>query len=113
MLNSEMYNKAADMVESGWIQGEMAKNEEGCFVHPLAGDAKSWCLSGALRVVSWTVKDHNQYALTFLKLIKNLGLSEHATTWNDRPRRTKEQVVALLRSAATRSLALEGEQNEV
>ena len=103
MTDAEMYNKAADIIEKGWTRKVAARNELGYSVHPTAGDATSWCLSGALTVVSRIAEGFDLYESNFIGLIRNLGLSEHATKWNDDPNRTQKDVVELLRETAKRT----------
>ena len=109
MLDSELYNKAADMIERGWTTGAFARDEQGCSVYLRDHCATSWCLSGAL----WLVVTENAapgcMASTLSRLSDGLGLGEPISQWNDRPDRTGGQVEALLRNASIRSLSLEGE----
>ena len=102
MTDAELYNKAADMIEKGWTQRAGARSEKGNSVHPLARNAKSWCLSGALSAVSPLDEGNELHKSTFLRLAENLGFIGHVTAWNDSPGRTQKEVVGILRSAAGR-----------
>ena len=108
MLNSELYSKAADIIESGWTQGVYARDEDGCSVYPQKKTAKSWCLTGALFAVAYTTDKCISYGLIVDNLIENLALEDTPGMWNDSPDRTQEQVVTLLRRAAARSVLEEG-----
>ena len=113
MLDSELYNKAADLIEKGWTQQAYARNKEGYDVDPGKNDATSWCLSGALWLVVCGggpfTDTSSRFGPILNKLFENLKLRETAASWNDRPGRTQGQVVILLRNAAARSLLSEGE----
>ena len=109
MSQAELYNKAADLVESSWTQLAGARNVGGYIVHPCAKDAESWCLSGALSAAVYIVEGYQDHQSTFLGLLKNLGLLESPTNWNDNSCRKKKEVVALLRKAAARSQSPKGE----
>ena len=107
MLNSELYSKAADMIESGWTQNAFARDEWGHSVGPDEDAATSWCLNGALWLVLYKNTTFNRasncFASIYYKLIKNLKLSEFAAKWNDDPDRTQKDVVRLLKNAARRA----------
>ena len=114
MLDSEVYNKAADMVESGWTQNAYARDSQEKPTYPCRNNAESWCLSGALIAAVYNLRGGVYYssddAEKAFKLSEDLGLPCGDTAeWNDNPDRTKEQVVDLLRDAATQSLLSEGE----
>ena len=113
MTDSELYNKAADLIEKGWTQNAFARDEEGGSVNPDDNEAASWCLSGALWLVVQENKILNETSrgrvTTNYKLVNNLKLERFAPEWNDDPGRTQGQVAILLRNAAARSLLSEGE----
>ena len=108
MLDSEIYNKAADLIEEGWTQGAFARDKQGKHTHPCGGGAKSWCLSGALVAVACPVPK-NYVPTCPVRLAEGLMLKGELNSWNDVLGRTKEQVIARLWRAADRSLMSEGE----
>ena len=112
MTDAELYNKAADIIESGWTKRTLARNIEGYAVHPNDRRATSWCLGGAIRLAVYTNEGLKEYSSTMDRLMRNLELREDIGRWNDCHGRRKKQVVALLRKAATRSSTPEGEGNE-
>ena len=109
MTDAELYNKAADIIESGWTKRTLARNIEGYAVHPNDRRATSWCLGGAIRLAVYTNEGLKEYSSTMDRLMRNLELREDIGRWNDCHGRRKKQVVALLRKAANRSLLLKGE----
>ena len=109
MTDAELYNKAADIIESGWTKRTLARSVEGYAVHPNDRRATSWCLGGAIRLAVYTNEGLKDYKSTMDRLMRNLELREAIARWNDCPGRRKKQVVALLRKAANRSLLLKGE----
>ena len=108
MLHSEVYNKAADIIEKGWTQGVFAEDRFGKRIHPCRYGAKSWCLSGALMAAVHLIRgDYLSFCPN--NLTEGLMLEVDAVEWNDHPDRTKGQVVAILQRAATKTSLLEGE----
>ena len=104
MLDSQLYHKAADMVEKGWTQKTGARNWRGYAVYSSSKEAASWCLEGALRLAVYKTVVVEDSEPTLDRLIRNLGLKESIFKWNDHPDRTKEQVTTLLRDTAARGL---------
>ena len=104
MKCSEIYNEAADLVEKGWSQNAFARNKNGFSVDPGGDGATSWCLSGALWLVTYgkgTFNRPSDYRTSILyKLVQDLKLKKFVAAWNDDPDRTQEDVVKLLRDAA-------------
>ena len=98
MKYSEIYNKAANLVEKGWTQDAMARNEQGAEVYSNSRYAISWCLGGALNCASQGFSLNRR-----VELRKYLGLDLDVPSWNDDPNRTKEDVIKLLRDAAKRA----------
>ena len=113
MLDSEIYNKAADMIESGWAQDSFARDVYGDSVHPCGGKAASWCLSGALIAAVHPMEKSTFYVPACpSRLAEGLMLEGEINNWNDYYARTKEEVVSCLQRAAARSLLSEREQND-
>ena len=99
MKYSEVYNKAADVVEKGWTQGTFARDKWGdeCYFRdPLA---VSWCLSGALSLAF-----NSPFGLNSYKTVRNyLRIGTSLSIWNDDPYRTQKDVVKFLREEAKRA----------
>ena len=98
MIYSEVYNKAADIVEKGWTQGDYARDESGRGCGIESSDAVSWCISGALSLAQGPY-NFDDYS----KLAALLGLYQSLPKYNDHPSRTQEEVVELLRYTARRA----------
>lgn len=85
---------AAALLEKpeSWCQGANARNMAGTPVSSLDDDACKWCLVGAI------IKTY-PYALDRAKIhvkIKSIVFKD-ATSWNDDPKRTHAEVLALLK----------------
>ena len=109
MLDSQIYSKAADIIQKGWVQNTFAKNGCGAGTHPCGDDAESWCLSGAL-IASIYLIEGDYLSSCPNRLTEGLMLGGDVIVWNDHPYRKKEHVVAVLRKAAARNLLLEGKE---
>ena len=110
MPKSQIYNRAANLIEKGWVQNVFAEDGDGKGTHPCRYDAESWCLSGALIAAVYLIEgDHLSYCPN--GLIEGLELTDDIIHWNDNIHRMKGQVVNLLRNAAARSSLLEEEEN--
>ena len=99
MEYSEVYNKAAALIEKGWNQNVYSKNEKGKVCKPWDKSAVSWCLSGALL----HVLNSGEVGYSLKEVRVHLGLGVTAATWNDHPDRTQKDVVRLLKNAARRA----------
>ena len=99
MKYAELYNKAADMIESGWTQHALARTVEGNRCNPESPQAVCWCLVGAIDVVSIGKlgAGHQNHFLNYL------GLDGLISSWNDQLNRSQEDVVKLLRDTAKRA----------
>ena len=99
MKHSHIYNKAADLIEKGWVQGELAKDKNGDSCSSHNKNATHWCLAGALNLAGFGSISPSSYD----NLISFLSLDDPITIWNDDFNRTQEDVVGLLRDAAKRA----------
>lgn len=80
MNNQEIFRKAADLLEgAGWIQG----NFESC---------DGYCAVGAIGHVAGRFEARPACDSFREQLGEPIGL------WNDHPKRTKEEVISMLRS---------------
>ncbi len=100
---ADILRSAADLLEpeGAWTKGASARNAEGGSVSPRSPDACSWCVLGALDVVTVDVPPE-----LFWRAL--LGLEQHLerhleignlAAWNDEQPNSKP-VVAVLRAAA-------------
>lgn len=93
--------KPSELIERGWCQRVMARNQFGEEVFYNNSDACEWCLSGACAKVGlWWGK-----LIQEVRKVAGLGdvfvTGETVPGWNDVPGRTKEEVLAVLRQAET------------
>ncbi len=87
--------KPSQYIAKGWCQGRSALDSEGKFVFAESTSAIQWCLIGALRVA------YNESREQSYKVIKKLEVKlgyPGLSIWNDDPKRTKAEVIALLQS---------------
>lgn len=102
MKTSDVLLKAAEIVEQGWCQGELARNADGYVVPPRSHTAASWCAMGAIYRVA---EDLSASAKRFLRAAVG---SPHLAQWNDGCR-TQAEVAAKLREAAALAAAEEAQ----
>lgn len=102
VTEADVLHRAADLLEEfGWCQGDDAKDADGrSLIDPTSPRAVSFCVGGAYtRACDDLGRD--THALSIMHLKEVLGVSElFVYLWNDRPGRTKQEVVSALRSAA-------------
>lgn len=94
---SEVLELTRKIVENGWIQGLSAIDVYGRTCDPTDDDVIRCCLKGAIRRAEWQLfrkSTLNSGAL----LVLNELLPEGQTVvyWNDRPERTKTEVLELI-----------------
>lgn len=102
---------AADLVERGWCQHEMARRVDGEACQPWALVAAAWCLTGAVQAVTvWeygsVVEGWTMRSCILSAICDIIGLSP--THWNDSPERRQAEVVDVLRLVAERLRTEEG-----
>ena len=98
MKYSEVYNKAAGLVERGWTQHASARDRYGDRCQVNSTLAVSWCFTGALNLAGWYIP------FSSLREIRDyVYYNQDMVDWNDNPNRTKKDVVKLLRDAAKRA----------
>ena len=76
-----------------WCKGDYAKNKEKVGIDVYDADACSWCLEGAIKKV---YPDNPDRILEKLSKLINSNLFGAIPNWNDKPKRTFEQVKALV-----------------
>lgn len=85
--------KAWQLIEQGWTQGVLARDELGHKVWPTNPDANCWCLLGSMAKCypqGFTLDDPHD------KIRARIN-STNIANWNDAPERTKSEVVAVLK----------------
>ncbi len=94
---------AALMLEKhAWCQGRYAKTAEGDATFPSDPEAVAWCGRGALLLTCMKATGGNGYGEVFqgaLEAISALGID--LVVYNDTNKRTKEEVIDVLRRAAS------------
>ena len=98
MKYSTIYNEAAKLIEKGWNQETYAEDERGVDCDSNSKNAVSWCVLGAL---SYAAQLNGFYLPQ--DLVTYLEPKQSLANWNDDPSRTQEQVVKLLKDAATQA----------
>lgn len=103
MKTSELFYKAADIVERGWLQGHYYGQGRHCLVGAVnvASGQYVYCdreEGGVDCLVSFG--PDNSFVERSLYLLASNYLHENVIQWNDKPERTKEEVVAMLHNAA-------------
>lgn len=87
--------KPSQYISKGWCQGKSSVDSSGRFCLPDDSIAARWCLVGALTAA---YPDRNRERVAAVdKLIAKLDTLQFAR-WNDEPKRTQAEVVALLQS---------------
>lgn len=86
--------KAYELLEQkGWCKGAPARDKKGFVTGYLSDDAAYYCILGALTKC---------YGIPMVFTLKEKIYAEtkvmDITTWNDDPKRTKEEVINLLKS---------------
>ena len=105
---AEALNAAADLIETGWTQGQL---------HARIDDTDCYCLTGALQLVTG-LAHHSPDTGIFVSLFladkgrsrlflaatdtisRHLGTGAPLPSWNDTPGRTGPEVSTALRAAA-------------
>lgn len=96
---AEVLERAADLLEEyDWCQGEFAKDSDGCAVVWESDKAQSFC---ALGVAYRAWSDLGQPHFPLVTSMQGYLDVRDVTAWNDEPGRTKAEVIAKLREAAT------------
>jgi hypothetical protein len=101
-LEEQMLFEAYELVVSGWCQGEGAQDEMGRPIEPSSAFARRWSAAGALeRVWRRAAGDQDEALEAFERA--NLALAaavkDVPQRWNDRPERTRDEVLAALLDA--------------
>ena len=95
MTNVEALKEVCHLIENGWTQEEYARNKDGGATTTCSPHATCFCLAGACM----RVDQKNKFEINTEQIISRYIRSKyqiHTTVWNDKPERTKEEVLALL-----------------
>lgn len=99
--------RAVLYVSTGWTQGALARDAEGRRVEPWDTRAVAWCLMGALEVgvletagpylllLDWAIGAVRDHLPSDDQLLEEGGVYA-LRAWNDKPGRTREDVLRLL-----------------
>ena len=87
--------KPSEYIAKGWCQKYSALDSEGKLVWADSTSAVQWCLVGALRAAYEELPEQRRKVAG--KLQAKLGHLQFSK-WNDEPKRTKAEVIALLQS---------------
>jgi len=99
-LAQQMLADAFELVQSGWCQGVSAQDEMGRAIEPSSAFARAWSATGALeRVWRRANLDDALEAFERANLALAAAVKDVPERWNDRPDRTREQVLEALASA--------------
>lgn len=102
MTARELLHDAASRVAAGWTQGVDARTADQHPVDPLNPDAASWSLLGALQATAFTGQGaHVEEIKLAVAAIAELITDPSLAHWNDQPKRTQDEVHALLEHAET------------
>ena len=86
--------KAWQYIQKGWCQGSVARTKTGkaCSIH--SRNATAWCLLGAV------CKSYSGYERCVIEeRVYELIIDVSISDWNDYPKRTKAEVIAVLKKA--------------
>ena len=64
---NEVLAKAADLIDSGWCQGSLARDEKGWWVAPTSPNAVEWCVVGAVQAAAGQYGVETKEALDALR----------------------------------------------
>ena len=104
-IRSILLEAAKLIKESGWCQGHMALDKNGKPTNHLASGACDFCMTGALDRAAYDLdatldlRDEAECAA-----LENVAAYVHLTDFNDNARRTKGEVISVLKDAAEETL---------
>ena len=104
LLDKVLLDAAEFLEEKDWCQGAFARNSSYESVSIYNLDACKFCLAGAVMVSTRAVVvspgvHRGSILNAAYEKIENL-IASNVTVWNDKPGRTKEEVINALRKAA-------------
>lgn len=91
--------RAKELLEKGWCQGDLARTKDGVLTDVYSPGAEAFCLLGACMRAEW---EADSTGITWVGIdelvtyeVEDRGYAELAS-YNDRPERTKEDVLEWL-----------------
>lgn len=102
-FDEQIFERAAQLVERGWCQGNSATLTSGTPARWEDPAASCFCAAGAtmraLWEAGWWCPETQSAAMTMLQRKVTIASKTIAPMkWNDAPERTKEEVAAMLRT---------------
>jgi len=86
--------KPSYYIKRGWCQGTLARDTQGEACLETSPDAIAWCTYGAIYAAYPNEPQHRESLLDKLQVLFHIPLAK----WNDDPKRTQAEVIALLQS---------------
>lgn len=106
---ARVLKQALKYVRKGWVKNSSAETKRGAPVDPTSRSAARWCITGAVHracstsrngSVSWWLYDQACYEIKkAAKIPADMGVPQ----WNDKPSRTKAQVIKAFQLAIKRN----------
>lgn len=94
--------RAKELLEKGWCQGHLARTKGGVLTDVYGPEAEAFCLLGACMRAEWEADTTGTAWVGVDELLayetEDRGYADLAS-YNDRPERTKEDVLALVANA--------------
>jgi hypothetical protein len=101
---SSILSAAADLLEqNGWCQGAEARGPVGEETIRLDPRARSWCIVGSTGRAAWEMGLGLQQSARCDRFLAEVIGTQDITAWNDVHGRTKDEVIAALRTASERA----------
>lgn len=94
MTKLELLIKAREKIRQGWTQNVSARNSDNYPVNVDALEAVAWCALGAIWAVRGTYETQDDAERELCKTIDR-EYAYSIAEWNDKPGRTKEEVLDL------------------
>ena len=104
-LQNSLLRRSIELLESGWTQGQSARDENGRPVPIGHQSACEWCATGALFTADIEMTNDLHASLAMHQAMARVVAAarqrhhEALITWNDAPNRTVDQVIDVFRKA--------------
>ena len=89
----EALRESRKNIKDGWTQGAFARTIKGYVTDPASSEAVKWCAYGAVIPNNNFIEAQKFLSLAVWQI--DLLVTPSIVAWNDRPERTKEQVLAV------------------
>ena len=93
---AESLKRALKLIQKGWTQGTLARDQKGAEVSSSSRSAVQWCALGAL--TAYKAADDIE-AAQFIRRCIPARYDNCVSDWNDSPRRTKQEVISVFKKA--------------